>query len=215
LTSNLHHAKATVLALTRPQIHSLVKAAQRRDQNAMNLLEESWDVVAGLDPALTAAVEALCDQGQEESLPRFQSFRQDEQREARQYVNGAAGRTPRLMTAAAALLLVVFGAGALLGMTSRPVLLTSVAASVALVVAGGIMSVRIAALRFDHVFQDAGMACEHVWVAATDAVLALELQRRDMPHEFQEHLRNLTGLWAEAGLPLESLQEPVRYRLAA
>lgn len=201
MTLDLSYQKAAVLALTRHQIRSLVKAAQARDQAAMDLLEESWDAVAGLDPELTAAAEHLCSLGQEEDLARFEGFRRDEEREVQRYMAGAAGRLPRLITGVAALLLITFALGGMVGVTALPLLLVAVAVSSVLVVAGGVMSVQMTGRRFDHIFRDPAMACEHVWVAATDNALALVLlQRPDLSAKDRDNLLKLTEIWTEAGL---------------
>lgn len=216
MTSQLDHAKTAVLALTRHQIRAVVQAAQCRDQAAMDVLEKSWDVASTMDPEMAAVAENVCAEGQSGDLGRFRGFQKDEEREVRQFMNGPAGRIPRLMTAGGALVLTAFVIGALLRLASLPMLFVAAAVSAGLVLGGGVMSVRAARDRFHHVFQNPAMACEHVWVAATDAALALALQSRNsLSEEQRSHIDKLTEIWTEAGISLEMLRMPAGYRLAA
>lgn len=215
MTAHFDHVKASVLALNRHQVRALVKSAQARNQAAMDVLEESWEAVYELEPDLTTANEALCEAGQADDLARFQGFGKDEDRETSSFLMGPAVLVPRVMTGVGLLLVVAFGLGAVIGLTPVPQLLLAVLVAVGLILSAGVMTARTVQQRFDHVFQNPRLSAEHVWVAATDAALALALEQRGYAAEHREHLGRLTEIWTEAGLSLDMLREPVRHKLAA
>lgn len=217
MTTAIEHTRDTVRHLSRPQLTALVKAAQQRDQDQMNLIEDSWDHFAAINPELAEAFDELSAAGRREDLARFEGFNRDDDLASKRLRTGPAGSVPVGLTMAGVLLMATAALTTLMGITPLLWFLASMAAAVSLIVGAGFLTLWIDKRHgIEKLFHDPAMSAEHVWVAATDTAFALALSAGMTPDEpTRQHLERLTSIWTEAGLSLDMLQPPATYRLAA